>query len=135
MYAENRPLSSTKRVLGRRHGPPPFLKSYLFARDVFLVICFDLILQGIQNFLGPSIPKFIVLSLLEETFVSRKIKSFTHFTPTAFSEHQFFLSRKREDYGAEKMTKAKLVRVLVTYFDKFHNLCNLSIFYFCFVVP
>ena len=40
-----------------------------------------------------------------------------------------------EDYGAEKTTKIKLVTILVTTFDKFHHLCNLYIFDFCFVVP
>ena len=46
----------------------------------------------------------------------------------------FSPSRKGEDYGAEKMTKVKLVRVLVTSFDKFHHLCNLHIFGLCFVL-
>ena len=43
--------------------------------------------------------------------------------------------RGGEDYGAEKMTKIKLVRVLVTSSDKFHHFCNLYIFGFCFFVP
>ena len=46
-----------------------------------------------------------------------------------------FPSRKEEDYGAEKITKIKLARILVTSFDKFHHFCNLDIFGFCFVVP
>ena len=54
----------------------------------------------------------------------------------------FFPSRKggwergwRENYGAEKMTKIKLLRVLVTNFDKFHHLCNFFIFGYCLFVP
>ena len=53
----------------------------------------------------------------------------THFHRTAF-----FTSRKGKDYGAEKMAKIKLVRVLVTSFDKFHHFCNLYVFGLCFVV-
>ena len=144
------PSPRRRRCQGRGHGQPLFLKSYFFAKDVFLELCFGGILQGIQNFFDPSIPIFMVLRLLEETFVRRKIESFhfcsfpqvklsprrkeiTHFTQTAFSENQFFLTRKREDYGAAKLPK--LVRILVTCFDKVHNLCNLNIFYFCFAVP
>ena len=41
----------------------------------------------------------------------------------------------KEGYGVEEITKIKLTRVLVISFDKFHNLCNLSIVGFCFVVP
>ena len=40
----------------------------------------------------------------------------------------FFLAEKEEDYGAEKMTKIKLARVLVTSFDEFHYLSNNNIF-------
>ena len=41
-----------------------------------------------------------------------------------------------EDYGVEKITKIKPTRrVLVTSFDKFHHLCNLNIFGFCFAMP
>ena len=35
----------------------------------------------------------------------------------------------------KKMTKIKLSSVLATSFDKFHHICNLYIFCFCFVVP
>ena len=35
----------------------------------------------------------------------------------------------------KKLPKLNLLRVLVTSFDKFHHLCNLYIFRFCFVVP
>ena len=36
---------------------------------------------------------------------------------------------------AEKVTKIKLVRVLVTSFNKSHHLCIFDIFGYCFVVP
>ena len=114
--------------------------------------------------------KFIVLRLLENTFVSQKIES-VHFyscsqaklcprflssTPgrrklpippeQRFLQISFFPQQKGvgwaggriwggEDYGVEKITKIKPTRVLVTSFDKFHHLCNLYIFGFCFVVP
>ena len=164
MVAENRPLNEEGGGRGGAggHGPPLFLKPY-FARNVFLEICFCVILQGIQNFfLAPAFPKscqgpwksfkFMVLRLLKETFVSRKIESFhfcsfpqvkrsprqkeiTHFTRTVFSENLFPPQAERgEDYGAEKMTKIKLVIVLVTSIDKFHHLCSLYMFDFCFVV-
>ena len=43
---------------------PLFLKSY-FARGVFMEICFCIVLQGIQNFFGPSTPR-ILLGALEK---------------------------------------------------------------------
>ena len=46
----------------------------------------------------------------------------------------FCSAEREEDYGAEKMTKIKLTRVLVTSFDKFRYFCNLSIFGFCSIV-
>ena len=46
----------------------------------------------------------------------------------------FSSAEREEDYGAEKMTKIKLTRVLVTSFDKFRHFCNLSIFVFCSIV-
>ena len=54
-----------------------------------------------------------------------------------FLKIYFFPSRKVwEDYGVEKITKIKPTRrVLVTSFDKFHHLCNLNIFGFCFAMP
>ena len=37
----------------------------------------------------------------------------------------YFSSPEREeDYGAEKMTKIKFARVLVTSFDKFYHFCS-----------
>ena len=51
-----------------------------------------------------------------------------------FEKSVFHSSEREEKYGAEKMTKVKLVKVLVTRFEKFHHLCNLYIFGFCFVV-
>ena len=48
----------------------------------------------------------------------------------------FFLPAEGgKDYGAEKITKIKLVRVLVTSIYKFHHLCSLYIFGFHFAVP
>ena len=41
----------------------------------------------------------------------------------------------KENYGDEKMTEVKLVRVLATSFVKFHHLFTLHFFGFCFVVP
>ena len=38
-----------------------------------------------------------------------------------FLKIYFSLVERREDYGAEKMTKIKLARELVTSFDKFHH--------------
>ena len=64
-------------------------------------------------------------------------KEITHSSQTVFSEDLFFPQQKegKEDYGVEEITKIKLTRVLVISFDKFYNLCNLSIVGFCFVVP
>ena len=94
----------------------------------------------------------MVFRLLDDTFVSQKIESvnfclcpqaklsprqkeITHFTRTAFSENLFFSQQKGGGrLWSWKMTKIKLARVLVTSFDKFHHLCNLHIFGFCFVV-
>ena len=48
----------------------------------------------------------------------------------------YFFSAEREDhYGAEKITKIELSRVLVTSFDKFHHLSNHCIFALRSVVP
>ena len=63
------------------------------------------------------------------------------FPPLPISSEQGFLkicfspSRKGGGYGAEKMAKVKLARVLVASFDKFIHLCNLYIFGLCFDVP
>ena len=103
--------------------------------------------------------KFIMLSMMENTFVSQKIE-FVHLYPclkakippqiliiitlsrrkslistkTTFFENLFFTSRTWEDYGAAKMTKIKLARVLVTSFNKFYHFCKLYIIRFCFFV-
>ena len=47
----------------------------------------------------------------------------------------FSSAEREEDYGAEKMTKIKLARVLVTSFDKFYHFCSYYIFGFCSAVP
>ena len=138
-----------------------FLKSY-FAKDVFLEILFCVILQGIQTFFGPGTPrissgawtsfKFMVLRLLEETFVRQKLNLFIFahspkqnsppgrrklpISPNSiFWKSVFSPSGRGKDYEAEKMTKIKLARILVLSFNKFHHLCSLYIFDFCFVVP
>ena len=98
--------------------------------------------------------KFLVLRLLANTFASQKIESI-HFysctqaklspiTPQAEGNYPFLLNsvfwrsifstveRGEEEYGVEKNTKIKPMRVLVTNFDKFHHICNLYIwFLFC----
>ena len=43
--------------------------------------------------------------------------------------------RGEKDYGVEEITKIKPIMALVATFDKFHHLCNLYSFGFCFVVP
>ena len=47
-----------------------------------------------------------------------------------FLKIYFSPAKRREGYGAEKITKIKFVRALVTRFDKFHHLCYLYIFDF-----
>ena len=104
--------------------------------------------------------KFKVLRLLENTFVSQKIESVHFYSCTQAKLSSRFLSsqihaegtylflpnkvfwksifrqqKRGENYGAEKMTKIKLARILVTSFDKFHHFCNLYVFGFCFAVP
>ena len=60
-------------------------------------------------------------------------KDCIYLTQTAFLKIYFYPA-EREDYGTEKITKTKFARALVTSFDRFHHLCNLYIFGFCFVV-
>ena len=101
--------------------------------------------------------KFIVLRLMENAFVNQKVE-FVHFClfpqgktlpqllittpgrrklPISLKQRFLYFSSAEsgEDYGAEKMTKIKVARLLVTSFDKFHHLCNHCIFDFCSVVP
>ena len=83
--------------------------------------------------------KFLVLRLLEDMSLSKTLppaEGNYPFPPNrVFWKSVFQPTERGEDYGAEKMTKVKLARVLVTSFDKFHHQCNLYIFGFCFVVP
>ena len=44
---------------------------------------------------------------------------------------QTISAEREEDYGAEKITKIKFVKVLAIGFDKFHHFCNLYIFGLC----
>ena len=91
----------------------------------------------------------MVSRLLENTFVNQKIESVpfcscpqARLSPGSYhhsrrklpiSPEQHFLkicfspAERGKNYGAEKMTKIKLARVLVTSFDKFHLFCNLNI--------
>ena len=76
--------------------------------------------------------------------ITPRQKGITHSSQTAFSEDLFLSQLKGrgrerggvgiEDYGVEKITNNKPTRVLGISFDKFHSLCNLYIFVFCFVV-
>ena len=45
-----------------------------------------------------------------------------------FLKIYFSPAERGGDYGADKMTKIKRARVLVTSFDKFHHLCNFTYF-------
>ena len=99
--------------------------------------------------------KFMVIRLLENTFVSQKTETVYScpqtklfprflssplqaegnysFPPTKMFWKSIFLNREGEDYRAENMTKIKLARVLVTSFDKFHHLQPLHFwFLFCY---
>ena len=74
--------------------------------------------------------KFLVLQLLEDTFLLMSLskplpqaEGNYPFPPNrVFWKSAFHPAERGEDYGVEKMAKVKLVRVLVTSFDKFHNL-------------
>ena len=73
--------------------------------------------------------KFMMLRLLENTFVSQNIESVYS---CAFKQNS---PLEGQDYGAENMTKIKPARVLVTSFDKFHHLQPLHFwFLFCFAI-
>ena len=82
--------------------------------------------------------KFPVLWLLEDTFLLMPLSktlpqeegNYPFPTNRVFWKFVFHPAERGEDYGAEKMTKVKLARVLVTSFDKFHHLCNFYIFGF-----
>ena len=56
---------------------------------------------------------------------------FLHSSWTAFI---FSWVERGQDYGVEKITKIKPMRVVVTSFDKFDHLFNLYTFGLCFVV-
>ena len=85
---------------------------------------------------------FIFTHTLKQTPLPPPPPCFYHYSPgrrklTILPEDLFFHSKKGkgENYAVEKNTKIKPKRVLVTSFDKFHDLCNLYIFDLCFVVP
>ena len=84
----------------------------------------------ICSFLFMSLSKNLPQVLIITTPCRRKLtispkQCFLYFSPT----------EREEDYGAEKMTKIKLARILVTNFDKFCYFCNHCIFGFCSAVP
>ena len=140
MVVENRPLL-----------PPIFLKSY-FNRNVFLEICFCVTLQNNQDFFDAGTPR-ILLGTLEKfqiygvTITGRYICEPKNgiflflLIPPSNTLHQagtypfhwnstfwksiFPPAQSGDDFGAEKMTKIKPHRVLVTGFDIFHHLCNI----------
>ena len=102
-----------------------------------IILDFFYFLMHIPPWLQKSF-KFTVLRLLENTVVSKKnesvhfyscvqpklsprflllpprLKEVAHFPQTGFLKNLFFASRTMEDYGAEKLTRIKLGRVLVT---------------------
>ena len=82
--------------------------------------------------------KFLVLRLLEDISLSKNLplaEGNDTFPPNrVFWKSVFHPAERGEDYGAEKMTKIKLPRVLVTSFDKFNHHCNFYTFGFCSVV-
>ena len=86
--------------------------------------------------------QFLVLRLSEDTFllmplskILPKAEGNYPFPPNrVFWKSVFHPAERGKDYAAEKMTKVKLARVLVTSFDKFHHLCYFYIFGFCFAV-
>ena len=136
----------------RSHGTPLFLNRTLLSGMFSWKFAFVSFSKACKTFLVPALSAFcqrpqksfkvLVVRLLEDKCLSQRKESFyfcsfprakhylrqkeiTHFTLTAFSENLLFPSRKGEDYGAKKMTKIKLVRVLVINCDKSHHLCNL----------
>ena len=100
-----------------------------------------------------------MLGLLENAFVIQKIESIhiyssplaklshrfllsppwqkeiTHFPQAAVFQNLFPTSRKRVAIIVEKMTKYKLVKVLVSSFSKSHHLCSPHIFGFVIAAP
>ena len=73
--------------------------------------------------------------ILPQVFIINTQAEGNHpFLPSSVFLRSIFSPAERGDYGVEKITKIKPTRVLVTGFDKFHHLCNLNVFGFCFVV-
>ena len=135
------------------HGSSLFLNPY-FARDVFLEICFCVILQGIKNFFGVGIPRISSggmkkIQIYGVGITGRDIyepknwiSSFLPippsqtlpqaegnypFHPTSILwESIFSPSRKGGGLWSWKMTKLKLVKVLATSFDKFQHLATFT---------
>ena len=76
------------------------------------------------------------IAIFYHHFPGRRKLLISHF----LSEDLFFPQPKGglwvgwRGYGVETITKINHMKILVTSFDKFHHLCNLYIFGFCFAV-
>ena len=61
--------------------PLLFLKSH-FVRDVFQENCFSIIIQGIQNFFGPGVPRIssetLDIELIQNTYQNKQDQSEMH---------------------------------------------------------
>ena len=81
-------------------------------------------------------PPFLLMpsskNLSQVLIMTPRQNEITHFPRIAFFENLFPPAGRREDYGAEKITKIKLARVLVISFDKFHHFNNLYLFFILF---
>ena len=127
-------LSSTSNTVTRKRT-----NKGVYLSRIFL----DFFLEPVYPNMVEKSFKFLVLRSLEDKFLLMSLskplpqaEGNYHFPPNrVFWKSVFHPAERGEDYGAEKMTKVKLARVLVTSLDKFHHQCNLYIFGFCFVVP
>ena len=111
----------------------------------FSIIFLDFFLKPVYPNMVVKSFKFLVLRLLEDKFFPMSLskplpqaEGNYHFPPNrVFWKSVFHPAERGQGYGAEKTAKVKLVRVLVTSFDKFHHLCNRYIFFwflFCCVI-
>ena len=115
-------------------------------KGVYLSIIFlDFFLKPVYPNMVVKSFKFLVFRLLEDKFLLMSLskplpqaEGNYHFPPNRiFWKSVFHPTERGQGYGAEKTAKIKLVRVLVTSFDKFHHLYNLYIFFwflFCCVI-
>ena len=115
-------------------------------KGVYLSIIFlDFFLKPVYPNMVLKSFKSLVLGLLEDKFLLMYLskplpqeEGNYHFPPNrVFWKSVFHPAERGEGYGAEKTAKVKLVKVLVTSFDKFQHLYNLYIFFwflFCCVI-